>query len=248
VDLVALEAVQAELEQLHERCERGLILQSEISGLLLSVDSRARASIPPETDLFRLYDSRMKDGADFWHRTVNGYVARSSCKNIGRRIAVIRQLLAEVEPEFLRAEARTPPQFYFQAGEGYRARQEFYRIIRRATRQVDIADPYQDAVVFDFVEPLDLGINIRLLTGPPKSLFLKQLRALQADGRAIDARSNDQNHDRFALLDGSEVWHLGTSINSLGTKAFMMNRVSAPDEMKRVIADFETWWISGAAL
>jgi hypothetical protein len=248
VNLLELEAVQAELERLHERCERGLILQSEITPELRSLDARARAALPEASDLFRLYDSRMRARTEYWHTTISGYVAPEDCRNVGLRIAVLRQVLKEIEPDFLRAEARAPTQLYFQAGEGYRARQEFYRLLRRAARGVDIADPYLDAIVFDYLEPLEPALRIRLLTGTPKPLFLRQFEALRVARRAIEARSNNRNHDRFVLLDGVEIWHLGASINHLGAKAFMMNRVSVPDELRRVISDFEEWWNSGTAL
>jgi hypothetical protein len=246
--ITELEAIQEELERLHERCDRGILRSSEISSLLGTLDARARAALPANSDLFRLLDSRLTAATDTWEMTINGYVTPRDCRNIGRRIAVLREVLKEIEPEFLRAEARAPTQLYFQAGEGYRARQEFFRVLRRASHGVDIADPYLDAVVFDFIEPLDPGLNVRLLTGAPKPLFLQQLDGLRATGRVIGSRSNDQNHDRFVLLDRAEVWHLGTSINCLGGKACMMNRISSPADLSKVFADFEDWWDTGTIL
>ena len=145
------------------------------------------------------------------------------CRNIGRRIAALRVVLKEIEPEFLRAEQTPKAQLYFTAGEVYRARQEFYRLLKRGATRIDIADQYLDLDTFDFVDALDIGVATRLLTGTPKALFVQQLHALQTMQRPVEARSNDQNHDRFVILDGSEVWHLGASINGLGRKAFMMN-------------------------
>jgi hypothetical protein len=245
---VELELIQEELERLHERCDRGLVLQSEISSLLAGLDQRARSAVPENSLLFRLYDSRVRGHTDWWERTLNGYVARSDCRNIGLRIAAIREILNEIEPEFLRAEARTPAQLYFEAGEGYRARKEMYRLLRRASRDLAIADPYLDAAVFDFIEPLDRGLGLRLLTRTPKLLFLRQLEGLRGLARAVEARSNDRNHDRFILLDRNEVWHLGASINHLGAKAFMMNRINTPAERDRVVKDFEEWWATGTIL
>lgn len=248
MDAIELERVQAELERLHDRCERGLVLSSEASSLLAGLDQRARSTLPEKSDLFRLYDSRIRAQTDWWERTINGYVAQSDCRNIGRRIAVLREILSEIEPDFLRSEARAPTQLYFQAGEGYQARQEFYRLLKRATKSIDIADPFLDPDVFDFVDALDPALAIRLLTGLPKPLFVQQLRGLQAMQRTVEARSNDRNHDRFVILDGSEAWHLGTSINGLGRKACMLNRVSADPERERILADFEAWWASGSTI
>jgi hypothetical protein len=247
-NLIELEAVHADLERLHERCEKGLILQAEITTVLRDLDSRARAALPKESDLFRLYDSRMGGVTDYWHVTIGRYVSPTSCRNVGRRIAVIRQVLQEIEPEFLRSEARTPTQLYFQAGEGYRARQGFFRLLRKAAETIDIADPYLGPDVFDFIEVLDPALMIRLLTGTPKPLFVEQLHGFQETRRNVEARSNDRNHDRFIILDGSEVWHLGASINGLGKKACMLNRIASGPELERILADFEAWWTSGSCI
>ncbi len=111
-----LEAIQGELERLHERCERGILLSSETSPLLEALDARARAALPAGSDLFRLLDSRLKAGSDWWEKTINGYVTPRDCRNIGRRIAALRQVLKEIEPEFLRAEQRPKSELYFTAG------------------------------------------------------------------------------------------------------------------------------------
>src|SRR5437773_12446072 len=102
-----LETIHGELERLHERCERGILMISEISPLLRTLDARARAALPTDSDLFRLLDSRLKAGSDYWEKTINDYVTPRDCRNIGRRIAALRVVLKEIEPEFLRAE-QTP--------------------------------------------------------------------------------------------------------------------------------------------
>jgi hypothetical protein len=243
-----LEAIEGELERLHDRCERGILLSSEISLLLVALDARARAALPAGSDLFRLLDSRLKAGSDHWEMTINGYVTPRDCRNIGRRIAALRRVLKEIEPEFLRTEQAPKTQLYFASGEVYRARQEFYRMLKRGATRVDIADPHLDPDTFDFVDALDIGVAARLLTGAPKSLFVQQLHALQTMRRSVEARSNDRNHDRFVILDGSEVWHLGASINGLGRKAFMMNRVVNEDERAKIVAEFEDWWNAGTVI
>lgn len=248
MDITELESIQGELERLHDRCERGILLLSEISPILSALDQRARAALPAELDISRLYDSRMRAGTDWWRRTVNGYVAREDCRNIGRRIAVLREVLKEIEPEFLRAEQSPKTQLYFTAGEVYRARQEFYRLLRRASTRVDVADPHLDLEVFDFVEALEPSLSVRLLTGTPKKLFVSQIPAIQATQPRVQARSSDQHHDRWAILDGSEVWHLGASINGLGKKACMINKVTDEAERTKVVTDFEKWWDAGTAV
>ena len=121
--------------------------------------------------------------------------------------------------------------------------------MRRATQRVDIADPYLDPEVFDYVDSLDASIQWRLLLKPPaKALFRSQLRTLVDAGRQLASRSDAGFHDRFLTLDGAEVWHLGASLNGVGKKAFMINRVRDAAERARVLADFELWWNRGGVV
>jgi len=91
-----VELVLGELERLHDRCERGIGLHSEITQDLAALDLRTHAALPEGTDAFHLYRSRMRGHTEYWEKTLNGYVSRRDCKNISRRIAVLREALVEL--------------------------------------------------------------------------------------------------------------------------------------------------------
>jgi hypothetical protein len=44
-------------------------------------------------------------------------------------------------------------------------------------------------------------------------------------------------HDRFLVLDNKEIWRLGSSINRLGKKAGMFNRVNEATEAVKLQKD-----------
>ena len=239
IDVASLDGIDAELGRLHHRCEKQLLHTDELISELGEIDDRIRKLLPDNSDPFRLFDRRMKEhGTEWWKTGGTGYVSQEDCRRIGFRIAIVREILAEIEPDFLRHDTLPSHQLYFQPGEIYRARQEFFRLLRRASKSIDIADPYLDPDVFDFIESLEPTRAIRLLTGDPKSLFLKQLKAIQANGWSVEGRSNNQHHDRFVILDGAEVWHLGASVNGLGRKACMMNKITSATELSKVQAVF----------
>jgi hypothetical protein len=245
---VELEGIQRELEGLHERCEQLLLKPREIQAALATIDSRIAALLPPDSDLLRSWDRHKRSRTDWWHETISGYVDRQDCPNVGYRIAGVRQLLTALQPDFLRAAQRPPTQFYFQAGEVFRARQEVYHLLKRATSIVQVVDPFLDPEVFDFVDAMDANLAWELLTGTRKALFVTQLHALQRSRSNIAARSNQQSHDRFLILDRTEVWHLGTSLNGLGKKAFMINAVEESSERAAILSDFAAWWGTGVAI
>jgi hypothetical protein len=69
--------------------------------------------------------------------------------------------------------------------------------------------------------------------------------ALKQKRPNIEAKKNPDFHDRFLIIDGSEVWQLGASINGTGKKAFMVNKVVDQDEVSRVLSDYDKWWTNG---
>jgi hypothetical protein len=190
--------------------------------------------------------SRPLNGA---RKTQSGYSTGDDCQKILLRLEIVREVLEMESPEFLRSENEEPTQYYFNAGERFRARQRFFHILSRANHRVDIFDPYLDSEVLDFVDALPTSIQCRLLTGQAKPLFVSQAKMLIVARPSLQVRSgHTTTHDRFTLLDEQEVWHLGASINGLGKKAFILSRVLVDAESARVIADFSAWWFSGANL
>ena len=242
-----LQEIAEELERLHDRCERQLLTVVEVSTAVRNIDTDLRGLLPPGSDSYRLLDRGLRQSTDYWRVTISGYVERHDCANVARRLAIVREILREIEPDFLRAEHAPPHQFYFQPGEVYRSRQELFHLLSRATESVVIADPYLDPLVFSFLEPLDQALKVRLLSGRATTLFASQLHALAGSGRVIEARTNDLNHDRFIILDAREAWQLGASINGLGKKACMINKIGEADRA-RVTRDFESWWASASPL
>ena len=86
------------------------------------------------------------------------------------------------------------------------------------------------------------------LTANQKSIFKKLYYALKTTRTNIEAKVCQECHDRFLILDASEVWHLGASINSIGKKASMVNKVSDTNEFERFLTDFRTWWSTGTII
>ncbi len=248
VDLVQLQAVHTELEKLHERCMEGLPRTEELRQAIKQFDSHMQALLPRGSDLFHLFNRRRSETTDWWQKTRSKYVDSADCRNIGRRIAVVRELLARISPEFLQKTTQAPEEYYFPPGDIFRARQRLFQIMSRVSYDVLIVDPYLDPVVLDFVESLASQVMVRMLTGQSKALFVKQFHSLQVARPNVEARISSASHDRWIVLDGTEVWHLGASISSLGKTASRMRKIDDSAQAQRILYNTANWWSAGGIL
>ena len=243
--IVQLERVLQDAEVLEDRCRRGVLRMSEASDQLQALEERARSILPKDSDPARIFDRRRHESTDWWTTAMSGYVDEKDCGNMARFVRTVREVLDLFEPEGSRDVVRPKDQFFFGAGEAYRATKQLFKIVKRANSEVAIVDEYLDDTVFDYIESLNPGVLVKLLTGINKPIFPRLLRTLQAQGTKVEARANTQCHDRFVVLDSQEVWHLGASINGIGKKAFMISRVKDAEERSNLLADFQQWWAQG---
>ncbi|WP_078553773.1 hypothetical protein [Bacillus alkalicellulosilyticus] len=150
------------------------------------------------------------------------------------------------EPTFLKKEKPVKNQFYFSPGETYEAKKFVYDILTRATLSISIIDSYLDRAIFDYLESLSPTIQVRLITKSTAPIFNQLFdSSFREDKKNIRVRMNTMFHDRFLVIDNKEVWHLGTSINYIGEKAFMINRVFEEDEVIKLLHDANKWWNQG---
>lgn len=240
-----LERILLSLEQAADLCARGLLRQEEAAKALAQAHSRALAVLPQDSTAHRLYDRTTRDAASWTRISRSGYAESGDCKKIEERIALIRGVINELEPEFLRVERRDKAQFYFVEGDSYGPKKQVFGVMKKATTSLAVVDPYLDEQVFDYIESLDPALLIRLLTGTKKPMFRSLFKSLKAQGSNIEARVFSGCHDRFVVIDSTEVWHLGASINGFGKAAFMVNKVIDEAERTCFLADLGEWWREG---
>ncbi len=245
----ALENVLKRVEDLQDQCSRGLLRTQELNGLLAELDKAVeRLLLPLDSSLFRIFDKRRREHTDFLKLTPSGYVHATDCVNLDYRAETLRLVIDEYSPGFLRGDARNKTQYFFPAGDAYRGRKIIYQILKGARTSVAIVDEFLDAEVFDYVELLDPAISVQMITGSRIPLFPKLLHALQGIQPNTEAREVSDCHDRFLIIDSHEAWHLGASLNGVGKKAFMVNRLTDPAELQSLLANFSAWWGKGTPI
>lgn len=162
---------------------------------------------------------------------------------------MIQKLLKNHNPLFNFEIISNQQNFYFSQGEEYNAKRMVLKILKSAKWHVAIIDPYIDDTIFNYIEIIGKYLNIDILTSTKiKKIVYQLFQDLQNTGKNIMVRQSDDFHDRYIIVDNKEIWHLGTSINSIGQKAFQINKLIAEEESRKMLDDFNIWWQNGKAI
>ena len=133
-----------------------------------------------------------------------------------------------------------PPQKVFFDGKHYDAFSFARKLVRKAAKSIVLVDNYCDDVTLDILSQKRGGADVTVAT--------LQKCVTQFLTPAAVAKFNKQNpsltvkavaafHDRFLILDGTELYHLGASLKDLGRKYCAVTKMDAlfiPSIMQRI--------------
>ena len=133
-----------------------------------------------------------------------------------------------------------PPQKVFFDGKHYDAFSFARKLVRKAAKSIVLVDNYCDDTTLDILSQKRGGADVTVAT--------LQKCVTQFLTPAAVAKFNKQNptltvkavaafHDRFLVLDGTELYHLGASLKDLGRKYCAVTKMDSmfiPSIMQRV--------------
>lgn len=118
-----------------------------------------------------------------------------------------------------------PTQGVFFDGQVYDAYELASKIIRSAKQNIVVIDNYIDENTLTHLSKKETGVNVLLLTKTiSKQLQLDVQKANEQYGN-FKLKPFTQSHDRFLIIDNSEVYHLGASLKDLGKKWFAFSKL-----------------------
>ena len=132
-----------------------------------------------------------------------------------------------------------PSQKVFYDGQIYDAFEQMKRFVRMARRELIIIDPYFADCVLPLVAQKRQGVSVlvvrnsrsRLLHGVDVDRFNAQY------GGSLTVKVSDRFHDRFLIIDGATLIHVGASLNHLGRKCFAfssLDKSNIPDILAKL--------------
>lgn len=120
-----------------------------------------------------------------------------------------------------------PTQGVFFEGQIFDAYRFVSDLLRQAKHSVVLIDNYVDDRVLDQLNKRSPGVTATLLCKKVSPSLQNDLNRHNAQYPPIRAIEFALSHDRFLILDGSQVYHLGASLKDLGDKWFAFSRLEA---------------------
>ena len=137
------------------------------------------------------------------------------------------ELLTRVE----KLEAKYPElnTFVYACGQVYDAASFMGRIMEKAKREITLIDNYVDRGTLDILSHKNSNVRIRIITSKEGNKTTeKEIRTFREQYGNLTIEITDKVHDRFLVVDGTEMYHIGASLKDAGKKLFQMDLVRDP--------------------
>lgn len=118
-----------------------------------------------------------------------------------------------------------PTQGVFFDGQIFDAYELASRIIRSAKKTIVLIDNHIDENTLTHLVKKQKGTKVVLLTKNINKLLQLDIQKANEQYGNFEVQNFTQSHDRFLIIDGKEVYHLGASLKDLGKKWFAFSKL-----------------------
>jgi len=146
---------------------------------------------------------------------------------IDRRIDRFENRVAKTEEkiDFFVKTALPPTQGVFFDGQIFDAYALANKIVKSAKQSIVLIDNYIDESVLTVLAKKAKNVNVTLLTKDISKQLKLDIAKFNQQYPAIEAKTFNLSHDRFLIIDGKNVYHLGASLKDLGKKWFAFSKM-----------------------
>lgn len=135
-----------------------------------------------------------------------------------------------------------PPQKVFFDGKHFDAYSFAKKLVRKAVEDIVLVDGYCDDVTLDVLSQKKGGVSVLVATAQKsldRHLTPIAVAKFNRQNPTLSAKATAAFHDRFLILDGKELYHLGASLKDLGRRycaVTKMDEMFIPSIMQRIHA------------
>ena len=101
-------------------------------------------------------------------------------------------------------------------------------LIKSANKSLVLIDNYIDESVLLMLSKRKSGVTADIYTYPISQTLRQDLQKHNRQYSPINIHNHTTSHDRFLIIDDTEVYHIGASLKDLGKKLFAFSKLNIP--------------------
>ena len=134
----------------------------------------------------------------------------------------------------LQHEENIKQKIFFQ-GQIYDAYSLIIDIIKKAHNKILIIDNYIDDSVLKMLTKKKDNVEVVIFTSNHSNIQNIDIKKFNKEYPTLKVAKTNKFHDRFIVLDNTEMYHLGASIKDLGKKCFGINKIEDIKIIKSIL-------------
>ena len=103
-------------------------------------------------------------------------------------------------------------------------------LIRTAKKSILLIDNYVDDSVLLMLSKRDKGVTATICTHTISNQLNLDIQKHNSQYPQIEVKTYKQSHDRFLIIDNTDVYHIGASLKDLGKKMFAFSKLDIPSK------------------
>ena len=152
---------------------------------------------------------------------LKGYAVQNRIENIEKKIFEHDQKI-----EILLQTNLTPNQGIFYDGQIFDAHSFVSKLIKSAKQSILLFDNYIDETVLIQLSKREKEVKVVLYTKAISKQLQLDLERFNSQYEPIKVQEFAKSHDRFMIIDETQVYHLGASLKDLGKKWFAFSKLN----------------------
>ena len=150
--------------------------------------------------------------------------------SVNRRLTELEHTVAEHSRkiDFFVRTSLPPVEGIFYDGQLFDAYKFAADLIRSARKSLLLIDNYVDESVLLMLSKRNTGVTADIYTQTVSHQLQLDLQKHNSQYSPIGLHTYRKSHDRFLIIDGTEVYHIGASLKDLGKKMFAFSKLEIP--------------------
>ena len=150
--------------------------------------------------------------------------------SINKRLSELERTVAQhtEKIDFFVRTALPPVEGIFYNGQIFDAYKFATDLVKSARRSIVLIDNYVDETVLLMLSKRSVGVSATIYTQRITQQLQLDLDRHNSQYPPIDIRTFRDSHDRFLIVDETDVYHIGASLKDLGKKMFAFSKLDIP--------------------